>query len=248
MTGIPFVFTPLGDMFTVGMICVAQLYGVAVMGIGASLLYTGYMFFRGYARAYRRMIYTSSLIFVGMVIIAAVNIMMIDMSTPVEFIDQVILGSGNIFVGILYGVLAVVLNSEPVRSHGYYETIINDLGRMGSTVNPDASLSIEKSDAEKLFNGYLTGNGWTPVCDEGPGESMLRMTLTDGKERGHLTALRMKDGGGIRMTLSVSEDGSLLQANRFIAERIELKDNDLVMYCRGEFIVRFPLRGDVSAV
>ena len=247
-TAIPYFLSDFDGAYTVGNIPLGLFYGIVILAIGSSLLYTGYMFFKGYARAYRRMIYTSSLIFVGTMIIAAFNVFLYDITLPSEFVDNVLLSSGNVFTGVLYGVLAVVLNSDMIRRNGYYEKVAIRLGEMGGVVNAPASLVMSRSDADMISEGFRGCDGWTPVNDGGPADREVVVILGDGKNVQYLTAQHIAGRDGIRVTMSENRSGSVIQAFRFIAKGILIEECQATLYGDKGVMARFRIGGDADEV
>ncbi len=244
LTSLPFVFTPYGMEFIIEGFPIGMIYGLAILAIGSSLLYTGVMFFKGYSRAYRRMIYTSSLIFVATVLILAGTLVWDEAYIPSQFVTSIILSSGNVLMGILYGLLAVVLNSEMVRSNGYYEKVGRSLSDLGLMVNTPSGMMLSPSDARTLSAGFSDCAGWTKVEDDGPAEFEHLFSISDGRNVQHVTAQRVSGMDGVFITLSEKRGGTLLQAFRFRAEEMEIADGEALLYGADGRLLRFPLGGD----
>ena len=109
--------------------------------------------------------YISSLIFVGTVFLVALELVFFEYLDPSGFVSDVLTANTTVLYGIMYGLLALSLNSEMVHRKGYYEKIAYRQDDLGRIANGSPNLIVERRDAETLANPEH--KAWKRIDDGG---------------------------------------------------------------------------------
>ncbi len=242
LTAIPFVFTHYGATWMTSLLPIGRVYGIVILYVGANLVYTGIMFCRGYARSYRWRMYISSLIFVGTVFLVALELVFFEYLDPEGFVSNVLAANTTVLYGLMYGLLALSLNSEMVHRNGYYEKIAYRLDDLGRIANGSPNLVVERRDAEILFDAGH--KAWRHIDDGSPAVLEHRFVVSDGKITQYVTAQIWKDEKCVYLTMSDAPEGTVIQALRFKAERIRISESRLGLYGTDGTMLNFPIRGE----
>ena len=212
------------------------LIGCGVMFIGASLTYTGYMFIKGKARGYRRMIYTSSLVFFVLVYLVT----FLNYGIPfkdLSFIDRDSLLIETMLMCLLYGCLAFVLIEDSIVSRGYYESIKTDLRHLGTVTNLPVEMTVSDRDAHVLMD--RDDSDWHFVDDGGPVIKEHSFDIQSPIGVLHATAQIWRGDGRIFFTITDTAEGTMIQAARFSTDDMSVKDGLMTLIGKDGFMARF---------
>ena len=215
------------------------LVGCGIMFIGASLTYTGVMFLKGKARGYRRMIYTSSLVFFVMVYLVT----FLNYGIPFKdlpFVDRDVLLIETALMCLLYGCLAFVLIEDSIISRGYYEAIENDLRHLGTVTNLPADLSVSESTAHVLMD--RDDWSWHSVDDGGPVETEYSFDIDSSVGTLHATAQIWKGESRMFFTITDTASGTMMQAARFGTDDMYIDSGVMTLIARDGFMARFRIQ------
>ena len=218
------------------------IVALVMLGMGINLVVSGYSYLQDVSRGRFGMTFGSA----ALAIIMALSLIMM-ITTPDD--DEYGLNAGYMLVYsvylIQYLLILLIMDSDEFRFSSWQEKSVRKLDNIRLSYSLTPGTQISREDARIMKHMFDDRASWTPVDDGGPVECEKRIRLVDEKVSTVMIMQKWKGSDKIHITISTSNDGTILQANRFYVTEVSADDADdekfmnLRIYSDGAMISNF---------
>lgn len=204
--------------------------GIITLALGANILISSYNYLNDTTRGRLG-------ILVGTGLLALLQTVMLMLSyqayraTGIVNTDELI---SSVVLLVQYIVLLLIMDTSEIRYGTLMEKTNTRIESLRVTDMIEGHFKLERDDASVLRHMFEDRSSWAPVNDNGPAECERSITLIDGRIQSCMLLQKWNDSDKIHFTVSNSEGGSVIAANRFSVSQVysDTDDDDTMSYLR----------------